>query len=154
MNMRKQILEYTHRYIHAIGVLAILSVIANIMLISAHPVLAVVAIIPLGLFGIVFLIASIPGVRYLESLGRESVQDFVIETGRDVSAMTPHERNAAARRWQRRKVNQRSLRIYGAIIVLVGCISLIVTRQWAGVLIVGSLLCIIIVQRLFRRKNG
>ncbi|MFH0828579.1 MAG: hypothetical protein V1907_00130 [Candidatus Kerfeldbacteria bacterium] len=153
MVIQQKILDFTHKHIHAIGICAILSVIANITLIGGHPILAVVVIIPLLLFGIVFLIASVPGVKHLESLGRENVQDFVVETGSDVSALTPHERNKAARRWKRSRVSQRALQIYGALIVLIGCIALVMTRQWAGALIVGSLLCIIIIQGLFRRKK-
>lgn len=153
MAVQQKILDFTHRHIHAIGILAILSVIANIVLTDGHPALAVIVIIPLLLFGIVFLFVSVPLVRSLESLGREGVQDLVIETGKDVRDLTPHERNAAARRWKRSRVSQRTLRIYGAGIVAIGFIALLVTRQWAGALIVGSLIAVIVVQALFRKRS-
>ncbi len=133
------------RHMGLIGVFAVCSIVAFIALIGRHPSLATVVVSPLVVFGVILLIVSVPAVRHLESMGNEATQEYVLETGRDVSGMSRREKRAEVRHWKHRVRHPRALRLYGILFITFGFIAMLAARQWTGAVIVGAAALLIVV---------
>lgn len=151
MNIRMRILRFVQRYRAVVGVMSVVLLVSAAVLREGHTILALVAVAPVVVCGVVIIIAAAPAIRTLESLGDETVQRFAAESGTDVAAMPPGKRKKLARRWASRSLPRQAWGWIGASCVAAGLIALMVYRQWEGAAVVGALILVMCTVAVLRR---